>query len=141
MFAFSQLSWSKFGTLYAWSLLNFLSVTNYLRCIAAIAPNAALSVQTAMPRLLFFILFNNFFVNKATAPVFIKWAIYISPMAWAIEQIVCGIYGFNADLVAFYGYDASTSRTVTALGVLLGEMIFFQCLEVFLLKRSNGIVR
>jgi len=141
MFAFSQLSWSKFGTLYAWSLLNFLSVTNYLRCIAAIAPNAALSVQTAMPGLLFFILFNNFFVNKATAPVFIKWAIYISPMAWAIEQIVCGIYGFNADLVAFYGYDASTSRTVTALGVLLGEMIFFQCLEVILLKRSNSIVR
>jgi ABC-type multidrug transport system ATPase subunit/ABC-type multidrug transport system permease subunit len=155
MFAFSQLSWSKFGTLYAWSLLNFLSVTNYLRCIAAIAPNAALSVQTAMPGLLFFILFNNFFVNKATAPVFIKWAIYISPMAWAIEPIVilispmawaiaaivCGICFFNADLVAFYGYDASTSRTVTALGVLLGEMIFFQCLEVILLKRSNSIVR
>lgn len=155
MFAFSQLSWSKFGTLYAWSLLNFLSVTNYLRCTAAIAPNAALSVQTAMPGLLFFILFNNFFVNKATAPVFIKWAIYISPMAWAIEPIVilispmawaiaaivCGICFFNADLVAFYGYDASTSRTVTALGVLLGEMIFFQCLEVILLKRSNSIVR
>ena len=108
-----------------------------------------------MPGLLFFILFNNFFVNKATAPVFIKWAIYISPMAWAIEPIVilispmawaiaaivCGICFFNADLVAFYGYDASTSRTVTALGVLLGEMIFFQCLEVILLKRSNSIVR
>ena len=141
MFSFSKISWSNFGILYGWGLLSFMTVTNYLRVIAAVAPSPSESVQAAMPGLLLFILFNNFFVNRATAPAFMKWLIYVSPMAWAIEQIVTGIYGENAELVALYGYDGSDARTVTAVGVLLCEMAFFQTLEIFLLKRTNAIVR
>lgn len=141
MFSFSRISWSNFGILYGWGLLSFMTVTNYLRVIAAVAPSPSESVQAAMPGLLLFILFNNFFVNRATAPVFVKWLIYVSPMAWAIEQIVTGIYGENAELVALYGYDGSDARTVTAVGVLLCEMAFFQTLEIFLLRRTNAIVR
>lgn len=141
MFSFSKISWSNFGILYGWGLLSFMTVTNYLRVIAAVAPSPSESVQAAMPGLLLFILFNNFFVNRATAPTFMKWLIYVSPMAWAIEQIVTGIYGENAELVALYGYDGSDARTVTAVGVLLCEMAFFQTLEIFLLKRTNAIVR
>jgi ABC-type multidrug transport system permease subunit len=141
MFSFSRISWSNFGILYGWALLSFMTVTNYLRVIAAVAPSPSESVQAAMPGLLLFILFNNFFVNRATAPAFVKWLIYVSPMAWAIEQIVTGIYGENAELVALYGYDGSDARTVTAVGVLLCEMAFFQTLEIFLLRRTNAIVR
>ena len=141
MFSFSRVSWSKFSTVYGWALLNFLTVTNYLRVIAAVAPSPSESVQAAMPGLLFFILFNNFFVSRATAPVFIKWALYISPLAWTIEQIVTGVYGSNVEVQSFYGYDASDGRTWTALCVLLAEMALFQTLEVFLLKRSTFVKR
>ena len=49
-----------------------------------------------IPGLMITIIFNNFFVNKAAAPFFMKWAIYVSPMAWSIEQIATGIYGRDA---------------------------------------------
>lgn len=86
-------------------------MTNFFKVIAAVAPSAGQAMQVAMPGLMLFILFNNFFVNQATAPFFMKWALYVSPMAWAIEQIIMGIYGDDPILVTLYGYDSSDERT------------------------------
>lgn len=141
MFAMSGIGWSYFHLVLGWSVLNFFTVTNYLRVIAAIAPTPAQSVQTAMPGLLAFILFNNFFISRATAPVFIKFMIYVSPLAWTIEQLITGIYGANDDVISLYGYDGSTGRTLTALGVLLAECALFQALEVIALRKVKYISR
>ena len=47
-----------------------------------------------------------------------KWALYVSPMAWAIEQIVTGIYGNDPQLVELYGYDSSEKQTGIAFAAL-----------------------
>ena len=116
-------------------------MTNFFKVVAAVAPSPATALQVAMPGLMLFILFNNFFVNQATAPFFMKWALYISPMAWSIEQIITGIYGDDPTLVQLYGYNASVAQTGAALAVLLTEMCLFQLLSLVCLRFFNNIVR
>ena len=82
IFAFSGFEWSNFGILYFWSFMSFMTMTNFFKVVAAVTPTPANALQVAMPGLMLMILFNNFFVTKATAPPYMKWAIYISPMAW-----------------------------------------------------------
>ena len=116
-------------------------MTNFFKVIAAIAPTAAHSLQVAMPGLMLFILFNNFFVNKATAPFFMKWALYISPMAWTIEQIITGMYEDEPALVQLYGYVSSDRQTAIALTVLIFEAILFQLISLVCLRCFNNISR
>ena len=116
-------------------------MTNFFKVVAAVAPSPATALQVAMPGLMLFILFNNFFVNQATAPFFMKWALYISPMAWSIEQIITGIYGDDPTLVQLYEYNASVAQTGAALAVLLTEMCLFQLLSLVCLRFFNNIVR
>ena len=141
MYSLSGLSWNTFDTLYFWSFMCFMTMTNFFKVIAAVAPSAQSALQTAMPGLMLFILFNNFFVNQATAPFFMKWALYVSPMAWGIEQIVMGIYGADPTLVTLYGYDASSEHTIKALAVLITEICFFQLLSLACLRYFNNISR
>lgn len=141
MFSLSGLSWSSFGMLYFWSLIYFVVMVNYFKIVGAVAPTHAESLQVAMPGLMLFILFNNFFVNQATAPLFMRWALYVSPMAWTTEQIITGLYPDNEDLKIFYGYDDSGGQTATALGVLVGEAVLFQCISLVCLARMNNIQR
>ena len=141
MYALSGLKWSNFGQLYFWSLICFVVMVNFFKIIAAVAPSHAESLQVAMPGLMMFILFNNFFVNRATAPVFMRWALYISPMAWTIEQIITGLYPANDDIRALYGYDDSSAQSVRAFIVLLVEAIAFQLIAIVCLAKLNKIQR
>lgn len=69
------------------------TMTNYFKVIAAVAPTPSYSLPVAMPKLMLFILFNNLFVKKATAPFLMKWApLCVSPVAWTIQQIITGMY-------------------------------------------------
>ena len=52
--------------------------------------------------------------HYTTVPFFMRWALYISPLAWSIEQLAGSIYGDNPMLVELYGYDNSDAQTATA---------------------------
>ena len=141
MYALSGLEWSNFGQLYFWCIICFLVMVNYFKIIAAVAPSHAESLQVAMPGLMMFILFNNFFVNQATAPVFMRWALHVSPMAWTIEQIITSLYPADDNLKTLYGYDDSDAQSVRAFIVLLVEAIAFQLIAVWCLGKLNNIQR
>ena len=141
MYALSGLKWSNFGQLYFWSLICFVVMVNFFKIIAAVAPSHAESLQVAMPGLMMFILFNNFFVNQATAPVFMRWALHVSPMAWTIEQIITSLYPANDALKTLYGYDDSDAQSVRALIVLLVEAVAFQLIAIVCLAKLNNIQR
>jgi len=140
LFSLSLLPWRFFGILYAWSLLSFMVVTAYLRVIAQIASSGDTAIQTAMPFLLGTILFNNFFISRASGS-FLKFLIYVSPMAWAIEQIATGLYENDQQMMSLYLYKPSNSWTMVALFVLLGEYLVFQILEFVALRKSKGPLR
>mmetsp|Transcript_12595 Transcript_12595/g.47076 ORF Transcript_12595/g.47076 Transcript_12595/m.47076 type:complete len:638 (+) Transcript_12595:47-1960(+) len=141
MFSLSGLDWGMFGMLYFWSIAYFVVMVNYFKIVGAVAPSHAESLQVAMPGLMLFILFNNFFVNQATVPSFMRWALYVSPMAWSVEQIITGLYPHDAELKTFYGYDDSSGQTVMALSVLVGEAILFQAIALVCLAKMNNIQR
>ena len=166
MFSLSGLDWGMFGMLYFWSIAYFVVMVNYFKIVVriarfpnpastfahkiltlsslsqgAVAPSLAESLQVAMPGLMLFILFNNFFVNQATVPSFMRWALYVSPMAWSVEQIITGLYPHDAELKTFYGYDDSSGQTVMALSVLVGEAILFQAIALVCLAKMNNIQR
>ena len=137
LFSFSRLPWSAFGTLYFWSLLSFIVVTGYLRVIAQLAKSGDVALQTAMPFLLTTILFNNFFISRASG-TFLKFLIYVSPMAWAVEQIATSIYSNDVQMLQLYEYKTSDSWTTVAACVLIAEACFFQVLEFIALKKNKS---
>ena len=141
IFAFSGFEWSNFGILYFWSFMSFMTMTNFFKVVAAVTPTPANALQVAMPGLMLMILFNNFFVTKATAPPYMKWAIYISPMAWAIEQIITELHGNDQTLIELYGYDPSDAQSTRALAVLVAEIIVFQAVALVCLRQLNNIKR
>ena len=70
-----------------------------------------------------------------------KWAIYISPMAWAIEQIITELHGNDQTLIELYGYDPSDAQSTRALAVLVAEIIVFQAVALVCLRQLNNIKR
>lgn len=141
MYSLSGLPWEHLWLVYFWSLLCLMAVTNFFKIIAAVAPSSSHSLLVAMPGLMLFTLFNNFFVNKSTVPAFMEWALYVSPMAWTIEQIITGMYGKDATLVTLYGYDDSDEQTARAFTALIVESILFQLIAMVCLKVFNNIER
>lgn len=140
-FAFSGYAWVHFQTIYFWSLLCFFTMSNFFKMVAACAPSGAASIQTAVPGLLITVMFSNFFVSRATAPVYLRWCLYISPMGWAIEQILTSLHPNDADLLAVYDYNFSSTQTIRAILVCVSMAIAFQCLEIIALERLNPIAR
>jgi hypothetical protein len=132
IFAFSGFEWSNFGILYFWSFMSFMTMTNFFKVVAAVTPTPANALQVAMPGLMLMILFNNFFVTKATAPPYMK---------WAIEQIITELHGNDQTLIELYGYDPSDAQSTRALAVLVAEIIVFQAVALVCLRQLNNIKR
>jgi hypothetical protein len=70
-----------------------------------------------------------------------RWALYVSPMAWTIEQIITGLYPADENLKTLYGYDDSDAQSVRAFIVLLAEAIAFQFIALVCLAKLNNIQR
>uniref|UniRef100_A0A7S0WJA2 ABC transporter domain-containing protein n=1 Tax=Ostreococcus mediterraneus TaxID=1486918 RepID=A0A7S0WJA2_9CHLO len=140
-FSFSGYEWKHFQTIYCWSLLCFFAMSNFFKMIAACAPTGEASIQTATPGLLITVMFSNFFVSRATAPVYLRWCVYVSPMAWAIEQILTALHPDDADLITVYGYDFSHAQTIRAVLACVFAGVVCQALEIIALERLNPLAR
>merc|ERR1712014_301575 len=46
-----------------------------------------------LPFLMVFIMFSGFLVSKNSAPSFLRWVLYISPVSWVNEVIAVNLYG------------------------------------------------
>eukprot|EP00958_Prasinococcus_capsulatus_P022085 scaffold3068_cov401-Prasinococcus_capsulatus_cf.AAC.19 len=168
MFAISQAGWENFGDVYPWSLYNFIlfSSTTSRHCprfiagassqcmlielsilctglfmaIAAIARTGSTAIQTAMPIVLLFIIYNGFFVTRASVEPWLVWLIWISPVAYSLEQIACTIFP-DSPIIDLNGYICTDRQTVIAVVVMLLEFIMFRIAHVILLRKLNNIQR
>ena len=55
-------------------------------CSPAIGKNAAAGQQLIMPFMIVVFLYNGFVISSRTAPSFMKWALYISPLFWGLAR-------------------------------------------------------
>merc|ERR1712187_674256 len=97
MFAMGGMQWSAFWPFYLWATILFLAMDSMCAMVAAIAKNAQAAQAVAMPFLMVFIMFSGFLVSKNSAPGFLRWLLYVSPMSWVTETIAQSLYGNNED--------------------------------------------
>jgi len=140
MFAISQAGWENFGDVYPWSLYNFILFSSLFMAIAAIARTGSTAIQTAMPIVLLFIIYNGFFVTRASVEPWLVWLIWISPVAYSLEQIACTIFP-DSPIIDLNGYICTDRQTVIAVVVMLLEFIMFRIAHVILLRKLNNIQR
>ena len=89
IFSFSMFEWKRyFPIMFGWCVLQFFVFT--------------------VP-----MVFNNYLVNRVTLMKGLEWVLFLSPAAWAVEQVVCDLYGqeFGTE---FGDLDCSKGRTATA---------------------------
>lgn len=140
MFAISQVGWDNFGEVYPWSLFNFIVFSGLFMLIAAIAKTGSTAIQTAMPFMMIFLIYNNFFVTRSSVEPWLEWLIWISPVAYSLEQISCSVFE-DSPIIDVNGYICSSQQTAIAIVVMLFEFLLFRVCHVFLLRRLNNIQR
>ena len=140
MFAISQVGWENFGEVYPWSLFNFIVFSALFMVVAAIAKTGSSAIQTATPFMFIFLIYNNFFVTRSSVEPWLEWLIWISPVAYSLEQISCTV--FDGDpVIDLNGYICTSRQTTIAVAVMLGEFFLFRILHVVLLRNLNNIQR
>jgi ATP-binding cassette subfamily G (WHITE) protein 2 len=143
MFAFSGMPWSGFLPFFAWSLLLFLAMDSLCSLVAAVAKNAQTAQATAMPFLMIFIMFSGFLVSKNSAPGFLRWLLYVSPVSWVNEIIAANFYGDNPEawgaLQQLFGFERSSE--LVCVSICMACVLIFRLAEAFALKKLNNVAR
>merc|ERR1711879_1028784 len=108
MFAMGGMEWSTFLPFYLWATLLFFAMDSMCAMVAALAKNAQIAQAIAMPFLMVFIMFSGFLVSKNSAPSFLRWVLYVSPVNWVMETLADSLYGDDpqawASLEALFGF-------------------------------------
>merc|ERR1712186_305613 len=103
----------------------------------AAAKNIEQANYVLMPFQFFAGLFNGFALTKVSAPIFLKWIFYISPVSYAMEDISHHNYGDEPEvwdnLVRFNGlewdnYTFPVGTVITLFFVVFGRV--GQCLAL-----------
>ncbi|KAL1499710.1 hypothetical protein AB1Y20_011905 [Prymnesium parvum] len=147
-FSMSGVGFDLFGSFYAWQILTILTTDSMFALIGAIGKTAEQSQSMAIPPLLFCIIFNGFFVTLKGVQSWMKWAIYISPVFYGIQQIAVELfndgvprtspgYTESGQFVIDY-YDFRTDMAGISLAVLLGMTSLFRIGQVVALNKLNS---
>merc|ERR1719436_809149 len=145
MFAFAGMPWSGFLPFFLWSMLLFLAMDSLCCLAAAVAKNAQTAQATAMPFLMVFIMFSGFLVSKNSAPSFLKWLLYVSPVSWVTEMIAVALYGDNAEawdsLQLLFGFEKVANGEWICIAICIACIVIFRFAQAICLKYMNKIER
>eukprot|EP00656_Telonema_subtile_P021955 TRINITY_DN2299_c0_g2_i3.p1 TRINITY_DN2299_c0_g2~~TRINITY_DN2299_c0_g2_i3.p1 ORF type:complete len:363 (+),score=114.12 TRINITY_DN2299_c0_g2_i3:172-1260(+) len=144
MFSMGAVPWSHFGIFYHWTILMTIAFDAIFACAAAVAPDAAQAQNMCLPVLFLFLIYNGFTANKQTIKIWLRGALYISPVAWAFEQVSVSMFkdtpGY-AVLQQEFAFNDSTAYTLYAYLVMGAIFWVFRFLEAYALIHFNNIVR
>jgi len=145
MFAMGGMEWSAFWPFYLWATILFLAMDSMCAMVAAIAKNAQVAQAVAMPFLMIFIMFSGFLVSKNSAPSFLRWVLYISPVNWVMEVLADSLYGDDVQawgsLESLYGFEKLSGGEWICLSMCVACVVIFRAAQVFCLKHFNRIER
>merc|ERR1712186_111764 len=137
MFAMGKMPWSAFGNLLYWGILNFLMMDAMVGFGTAVASNTEQANYVLMPFQIFAGLFNGFALTKVSAPEFLKWVFYISPVSYSMEDIAHFDYGDDPAiwkaLVEYNGLEWNESTVFWGTAITVAFVVFGrvgQCLAL-----------
>jgi len=143
VFVLSQLEWKAFPVLWWWSSLVFVSMESLYLMVAAIAKDGTAAQILLVPFIMIFLIYNGFTVSRNSVPSFMAWALDISPVARAMEEVVFGIQEVTGDTAIkmtqqMLGFE---SNQPAAIGVIVGWLIVFRIVQIICLRMLNNIQR
>lgn len=143
LFFISGLSWKLFGCLFLWTTMLAVTMDSLYLMVAAIAKDSSSAQVISLPFLMFLLLYNGFLAAKTTVPRFMLWAIRISPVSYAMEEIVvvaARIYGGGGYefMMNLFGYE---DEFRIAACVMCTYLVVFRLVQIVCLKRLNNIKR
>jgi len=143
MFAMGKMPWSSFGNLLYWGVLNFLMMDAMVGFGTAVASNAEQANYVLMPFQIFAGLFNGFALTKISAPTFLKWIFYISPVSYSMEDIAHFNYGNDPviwnTLVDYNGLEWSDSTVIVGTVITCAFVIIGRVGQVMALKYLQNV--
>merc|ERR1712176_66334 len=143
MFAMGKMPWSSFGNLLYWGVLNFLMMDAMVGFGTAVASNAEQANYVLMPFQIFAGLFNGFALTKVSAPSFLKWIFYISPVSYSMEDIAHFNYGSDPviwkTLVEFNGLEWNESTVLVGTAITCAFVVLGRVGQVFALKYLQNV--
>mmetsp|Transcript_56834 Transcript_56834/g.132470 ORF Transcript_56834/g.132470 Transcript_56834/m.132470 type:complete len:674 (-) Transcript_56834:571-2592(-) len=143
LFMISGLTWDLFKCLCLWTTLLALTMDSLYLMVAAMARDSSSAQILSLPFLMFLLLYNGFLAAKTTVPRFMEWAIKVSPVSYAMEEIVIAaadVYGGDeyAYTLKLFGYK---DEFINASTVMCTYLVLFRTAQVVCLKRLNNLKR
>jgi ATP-binding cassette subfamily G (WHITE) protein 2 len=138
LFWMSGLPWSIFGPVFLWTSMVSLTMDGMYLMVSSIAKDSTSAIVMSVPFLMIFLLFNGFTATKNSVPSMMRWAVNISPVAFAIQQITVAALGTDDGFVHMMGY---TDQFSAALWVTIAYLISFRLVQVVGLKMLNNVQR
>jgi ABC-type multidrug transport system permease subunit len=110
--------------------------------VAAIAKDSSQAQLLLLPFLLVFLLYNGFTASRNSVPSCMVWALRISPVAQAMEEVVTwSNFALDGELQVVVDLLGYTEHSKEALGYLVAFVVFFRSLQVICLKMLNSVKR
>lgn len=142
VFLMSQLNWDVFPGLLLWTTLVYVAMDSVYQMVAAIAKDSSQAQLLLLPFLLVFLLYNGFTASRNSVPSCMVWALRISPVAQAMEEVVTwSNFALDGELQVVVDLLGYTEHSKEALGYLVAFVVFFRSLQVICLKMLNSVKR
>jgi len=139
MYAFSQLDWNRFGSLYFWCITLSFPMEALCLAIGAAAKNMPAAQAIALGPQILFLIFSGFVNNRLSSPEHLKWLLSVSPVSWVYEMTCFEQFGDDSsawsDLQTLYGFE-KPSRPI-CFGVNVGIFALFRLFQVLSLRFLN----
>merc|ERR1712048_480544 len=143
LFAMGQMPWRSFGNLFYWGVLNFLMMDAMVGLGTAVASNVEQANYVLMPFQIFAGLFNGFALTKVSAPAFLKWVFYISPVSYSMEDIAHFNYGKDPaiwnSLVEYNGLEWNDSTVFWGTSITVAFVVIGRVGQVLALKYLQNV--
>jgi len=142
VFWMSAAPWDIFPVVFCWTTLLYVVMDSVYTMVAAVAKDTTGAMTLALPFLTLFLLYNNFTVYRDILPVFMKWMISLSPVAYTIQEIAAAATELDPDGFSSIATQRDyRSQPGVALAVMATLWVVFRGLSVVCLKCLNNIRR
>lgn len=148
IFAMSGLRWTMFSSIYLWTTLLAVTMDAMYLMVAAVAKDSTTAIIMSAPFMMLFLLFNGFTSTRSSVVPWMCWAIEISPVAYAIQQITftaMWAYEDNDGLNSSYNYIVTTSdyqdQPIRAVAVIASCFAVFKIIQMVCFHCLNNIRR
>merc|ERR1712187_1106275 len=143
MFAMGKMPWSAFGNLLYWGVLNFLMMDAMVGFGCAASSNVEQANYVLMPCQSLAGLFKGSALTKVSAPSFLTWIFYISPVSYSMEDIAHFNYGQDPviwkTLVEYNGLEWNESTVFVGTAITLVFVVVGRIGQVWALKYLQNV--